>query len=125
MRFTKETVSEFISELDKKKYTRYDGQLDNEDYGYWKSFGVRKDEYNKATFNYQIAILFFDFSKYPQWKGEFPIGVQYKFILNKTKEIDCIDLTLDEDKATIENFEELCDEFYTNSITKLIKKLTK
>ena len=80
MRFNKENVSEFISELENNGYKKYGGCLKNEDFGYWKSFGVRKDEYGDATFNYQIAFLFYDFSKYPAYVGE-PIGVQCDFVL--------------------------------------------
>lgn len=124
MRFNKENVSELISELEKREYKRYRGHLKNEDFGYWKSFGVRKDEFGDATFNYQIAFLFYDFSKYPAYVGE-PIGVQCDFVLNGTDEISRLDLSLGEDKMTVEVFEELCKDFYDNLCVKFLNKLKK
>lgn len=124
MRFTKENVSEFTSELEKRGYKKYRGHLKNEDFGYWKSFGVRKDEFDDATFNYQIAFLFYDFSKYPAYVGE-PIGVQCDFVLNSTEEISRLDLSMSEDKITIELFEELCSDFYEKVCVKFLNKLKK
>jgi hypothetical protein len=124
MRFNKENVSEFISELEKRSYKRYSGSLKNEDYGYWKSFGIKKDEFGDATFNYQIAFLFYDFSKYPSYVGE-PIGVQCDFVMNGTDEISRLDLSLSEDKMTVDVFEELCKDFYENLCVKFLNKLKK
>ena len=124
MRFNKENVSEFTSELEKKEYKRYRGKLKNEEYGYWKSFGISKDDFGDATYNYQIAFLFYDHSKYPKFVGE-PIGVQCDFVLNGTNEISRLDLSINEDKMTVDVFEEICKDFYENICIKFLNKLKK
>lgn len=124
MRFNKENVSGFISELEKREYKKYRGHLKNEEYGYWKSFGIKKDEFGDATFNYQIAFLFYDSTKYPQYVGE-PIGIQCEFVLNGTDEISRLDLSLSENKMSVDIFEELCADFYNNLCVKFINKLKK
>jgi len=125
MGFTKETVTGFISELEKKDYVKYIQGINNEDYGYWKRFGKCKDKYNESSFKYQVAFLFYDFSKYSAFNGDLPIGIQCEFILHETEEVSILNMSLSEDKCTIEDFEELCSDFYKKICVKFIKKMKK
>jgi len=112
MKLNKEEIEDFCSYLEDKGYKKYPGHYKNEDYGYWKGFQPYKDESGETERRYQIAILVYDFSKYPSYEGEKPIGLQFEYIGHQEEYLDRMDFSVSDDKITIEEFEDLADHFY-------------
>jgi len=113
MRFNKEELEKFELELIEKGYKKYFSKYKNEDYCYWKSFGITYDEDNDKIIQYQIGLLVYDFSKYsnlPEFQE--PFSVSYEFILGRNDKIDRVDLSISDIKLTIEKFEEISLNFY-------------
>lgn len=103
-------------------YNRYDGHYKTEDFGYWKSFEVTKDEYGDKVIGYQVAILFYDFSKYPSYTNERPIGVQFEFLLGPENTIGRVDLSISGDEMTPEKFEQLSAKFHKQFCLEFLPK---
>jgi hypothetical protein len=115
MKFNAEQLAKFELELVEKGYKRYNPKYRNEDYSYWKSFGITYDEDNDEIIQYQIGLLVYDFSKYnnlPEFQQ--PFSVSYEFILGRNDKIDRVDLSISDTKLTVEEFEQVSLNFYNN-----------
>ena len=108
MILNKENSEKFEEFLKERGYKKYVQNYKNEDYLYWKSF--KRTEEKKD--GYSVGFSFYDFSKYPQYKEENPIHVSYEFRLGKNELVDRIDLTVKDDRITVEGFEDFCEKFY-------------
>jgi hypothetical protein len=110
----KEIPEEFIKELEERGYRRISGHYKNEDFGYWKSFHISKDEFNDDVIGYQIALLFYVFNKYPQYDGEFPVHVSLNMLSGDggDNKYSRVDLTITDKNITIDEFEVLADKVY-------------
>lgn len=115
MHITKEQRDILLKYLEGKGYRKTSGHYRNEQFGYWKSFGIKYDSDGDKSSDYQLAILFWDFSIYSTYNQEDKncIGVQYEFLLgNNNSGIDRLDLTICDDKFTIDEFELFCQSHY-------------
>lgn len=117
MKFNQEQLEKFEIELIEKGYRKYHGHYKNEDYAYWKSFDVKWDEDGDRKVGYQIALMIYDFGKYPQNISEFPINISFEFLLGNSEKFSRVDLSISDENLTVEKFEEICEEFY-NTICK-------
>lgn len=108
MKFNKEKSEEFEQLLKDRGYTKYVQNYKSEDYLYWRSF----ERIERGKGGYSVGFAFFDFSKYPQFKDTNPISISYEFMLGVNPEIDRLDLTVSDDRITVEGFEEFCKKFY-------------
>lgn len=112
MKLSTEQLVEFVSSLEKNGYKKINGHYKSEDYGYWKT-----DD------GYQIAILVYDFTKFPTNNvHKSDIGIQYEFLLNNNPNIDRMDLTVSDKKLTVQQFENICNALYKNICHDLIFK---
>jgi hypothetical protein len=115
MKFNAEQLAKFELELVEKGYKRYNPKYRNEDYSYWKSFGITYDEDNDEIIQYQIGLLVYDFSKYnnlPEFQQ--PFSISYEFILGRNDKIDRVDLSISDTKLTVEEFEQVSLNFYNS-----------
>jgi hypothetical protein len=103
MKYTKEKSQEFESYLKEKGYFKYVQNYKNEDYLYWKSF-------DKG--GYSVGFAFYDFSKYPQFKEKYPISISLEFMLGVNPDIDRLDISISDDRISVEEFEKFCSKFY-------------
>lgn len=102
MKLSKEQLSELSIHLEKIGYSMHKGHYKSEDHGWWK-----------AEKGYQMAVLVYDFSKYPtNLVHKAPIGIQFEFILDRNDYLDRMDFTVSDRNITVEQFEILCGEFY-------------
>lgn len=122
MNLNKAELEKFEHELEELRYNRYDPHYKSEDFGYWKSFDVTRDEDGDKVVGYQLALLFYDFSKYPNNTHERPIGVQFEFLLGPQNSVGRIDLSVSGDKMTIEEFERIAQKFYTEICSEFLLK---
>lgn len=95
-----EDLKKFESNLTEKGYVKYNQKSRNSDYQYWKIFYVE----NKKE--YQVGVLFYDWSKYPV--GGIHTGIQYECFLLGDVRIDLLVLM----DITIEKFEIMASDFY-------------
>jgi hypothetical protein len=103
MKYTKEKSKEFESYLKEKGYFKYVQNYKNEDYLYWKSFDKR---------DYSVGFAFYDFSKYPQFKEKYPISISLEFMLGVNADIDRLEISISDDRISVEEFEKFCSKFY-------------
>lgn len=105
--------------LKEKGYTKHEKRsYKNEDFAFWKSFDVSFDDEDDKIIGYQIALLFYDTSKYPV-EDNTHYGIQFEFVSGDKIVFDRADFTISDD-ITIERFEEICEELYN-----FLKSLTK
>lgn len=121
MKFNQETIQQFELELKERGYGKHTAPYKNEDYGYWKSFGISYDEDGDKVIQYQIGLLVYDFGKYPQNTSEFPISIQFEFLLGNNDKIGRVDLTVSDDNISVTHFEEICNNFYNTICKDLLK----
>lgn len=112
MRFPKDNLENFGDYLESRDYIKKNGHYKTEDYGYWKSFEIAKDVNGNEKPGYQIGLLIYDFSKYPNCKDEKPYRVQYEFMLGKNEFVNRVDFSVSDDKMSPKDFEKLCAVFY-------------
>ena len=113
MNFNKETLELIEKKLLKKGYRKLNGHYKSADYAWWKSFEVTSyNDEEKEKHGYQIAFSIYDFSKYPRFEGDKPIGIQNEFLLGSNNIIDRLDLSVSDREMTIEQFEKMCAKFY-------------
>lgn len=108
MRFDKEKSAEFKDYLKSLGYVKYVQNFKREDYLYWKSF----ERTERGIGGYSVGFAFYDFSKYPQCKDEFPISISYEFMLGNNSDVDRLDLTISDNRISAEQFEKFCKNFY-------------
>jgi len=118
MRIAKEEVIKFESRLIEKGYRRFSGHYKKEDHGYWKSFHLYKDEHGDTEREYQIAILFYDFTKYDIKEN---VAIQFEFLLANEEYVDRMDFSITDDHMTVEKFEEICEKLYHDIFVNYIK----
>ncbi len=70
MRATKEQIPEIESKLIGMGYRKFMEGHQGEDYSFFKSFDVTKDEYDEKIIGYQVGFSFYDYTKYPNYVGE-------------------------------------------------------
>jgi len=114
MNITKEQLVKLEEKLTKRGYRRIDGHYKNENFGYWKSFKIKYNKNNDKIIQYQIAILFYDFSKYDQSGTQFGdkhIGYSYHFVGSDEMKnsIDCYYRK----SISVHKFELLCSKLHT------------
>lgn len=112
MKLTVEQLEKFEATLPGMGYKKMKGHYRNEDYAWWKSCDVTYDEHGDKKIGYQIALLVFDFSKYPNFPDAY-IGVQFELLISENK-VSRVDMSVSDDKLTVEDFEDFCAEMYHN-----------
>ena len=123
MRLDKEELEEFCKYLEHRGYRRFSGHYKNEDFGYWKGFRPYKDAFGETERRYQIAILIYDFSKYDNYpKDVKPISMQFEYVGHQEEYLSRMDLSVCDDRITIDEFEDLCDVFYRQIFVNHVKK---
>jgi hypothetical protein len=122
MKFTKEEITGFCKHLEEKGYRRYQGHYKSEDYGYWKGFEPYIDHNGEKEHRYQIAFLIFDFSKYHNYQGDKPIGVQCEYVGNQEEYLSRLDFYVSDDDITVEEFEGMANHFYQQMFVNYVKK---
>lgn len=113
MKFNQEQLEIFEKKILEKGYKKYQGHFKKEDYAYWKSFDVTYDEDGGKKVGYQIALMVYDFGKYLQNTDVLPISISFEFILGNYDNIGRVDLSISDDKLSVTDFEQICDNFYT------------
>lgn len=108
MKFNKQECEQFETCLKEKGYTKYVQHFKNEDYLYWKSF----ERIERGKGGYSVGVSFYDFSKYPQFKEQKPISIQFQFMLGLNDDVDRMDLTISDDRFSVTDFENFCKKFY-------------
>jgi len=114
MNITKEQLIRFERRLNSYGYRKIEGHYKTEDFGYWKSFKIKYNKNNDKIIQYQIAILFYDFSKYDQSGTQFGdkhIGYSYHFVGSDEMKnsIDCYYRK----SISVHKFELLCSKLHT------------
>lgn len=122
MKNTEIEQSNFIKFLEDKGYSKHKGHYKNEDYGYWKRFKEYINGSEEETLEYQIAILVYDYSKYPDFKDDKIYGIQFEFIGHIEEYISRLDFSVSDGDITLEMFEHMCNYFHSTMIEKYIKK---
>jgi hypothetical protein len=112
MRFTKQQAEDIGASLTERGYRRYTGHYKSEDYGYWKSFERTLDADGEYHGGYQLAVLFYDFSKYPDFLDEAPVGTQYEILVNGQDTIARLDVSISDETFPIEGAEAFAAAFY-------------
>ena len=108
MRLNREKSEALEVFLKERGYTRYVQHFKSEDFLYWKSF----ERIERGQGGYSAGIAFYDFSKFPQFTDEDSISISFEFMLGNNQEIDRMDLTISDDRITVEEFEDFCKKFY-------------
>jgi len=108
MRFTPKQFEKFEVFILNLGYRKYVQNVKNEDFAYWKPF--ERDE-NKKN-GYSVGLFFYDWSKYPQFTKKENISCSLEFMLRNNDLVDRLDLTISDDRITIEQFEIFCKKFY-------------
>jgi hypothetical protein len=121
MRFKQEELDDVCVILEEKGYKKYRGHYKNEDFSFWKSFETTFDEDGDKKGGYQIALLFYDYSKYLN-SEETNFGVQFEFVLNNNELIDRMDLSVSDSNMDFDGFENLSSEFYKSIYLNYIAK---
>ena len=106
MKLRNEELEDFKNFLEKKGYKRFSGHFNNEDYGYWKSFDITKDENGDSQIGYQIAILFYDWNKYNEEELKGTIGIQLEAIINNVRGYERLDIMGVTEGINLESWEE-------------------
>lgn len=122
MRFTKEEAENFEKILIKRGYRKFIQHYKHEDYLYWKSFERKVDEEGEKTEGYSVGFAFYDWSKYPQHTDRKCISVALEFVLGQELGVDRLDISVSDDKMTMEEFEDFSKKFYDFYLTLNIKK---
>jgi len=116
MKFNKEQAEEFEDFLKQRGYIKYVQNFKNEDYLYWKSF----ERIERGKGGYSVGFAFYDFSKYSQFREHNPISISLEFMIGVNPDIDRLDITISDDRFSVERFESFCKKFYdfykTNNI---------
>lgn len=112
MRLTKQQAADMEALLTERGYRRYTGHYKSEDYGYWKSFERTLDADGEYHGGYQLAVLFYDFSKYPDCRDEAPVGMQYEILVNGQDTIDRLDVSISDETFPVESAEAFAAMFY-------------
>jgi hypothetical protein len=116
---TPEQAELLHQELESKGFRKLKSRYKGSTYGYWKTQNFANADEEKV--GYQMAILFYDWSKYPQMdkvEGK-SIGVQYEFLILNNDDCDRFDFSVSGYKNSINDFEELCRKMY-NTILETI-----
>ena len=79
------------------------------------------DEEGDKKGGYQVALLFYDYSKYLN-SEETNFGVQFEFVLNNNELIDRMDLSVSDSNMDFDGFENLSSEFYKSIYLNYIVK---
>jgi len=108
MKFTKEESEEFELLLKERGYTKYIQRYKNEDYLYWKGF----ERIERGKGGYSVGFAFYDYSKYPQFEEKEKVSISLEFMLGVNPDIDRLDLTVSDDRFSVERFEDFCKKFY-------------
>lgn len=114
MDLTKEELAISEAFLKEEGYKKNGSRFKNEDYSWWKSFHVTKDQDGDKVIGYQIALLVYDFSKHEAYSGVKPIGIQFEFLHGPDNPIGRIDLSISSNTMTFDRFEEIAERFYTS-----------
>lgn len=94
-------------------YRKLRGGYKNEDYAFWKSFGVRLHPDGEKDMDYQVAFLVYDWTKYPNHNND--IGIALEFMVGNKDDLglpDRIDVSISDNNVTVEQFEQLCENFF-------------
>ncbi len=108
MTLTNQQGKELETSLIEKGYKKYSQNFKNADFIYWKNFDKDKNKQG----GYSVGFSFYDWSAYPQYNLEKTIGVSLSFLLGNNQRVDSMDLSISDDKITIQQFEDFCAEFY-------------
>ena len=109
---TPEQAELFYKELESNGFRKLASHYKRETDGYWKTVNHALPHEDKK--GYQMAVLFYDWSKYPQMDkvdGK-SIGVQYEFLILNNDEYDRFDFSVSGYKKSINDFEKLCQKMY-------------
>lgn len=115
MHFKKEKLEPFIKSLEKRGYRKYVQHHKSEDYGMWKMLGFSVDEDGEKRGGYQVAFFVYDWTKYSQHAANdvgYDVGISFEFYLCMNGYVDRLDLSISDDKMTVEEFEKLCEVLY-------------
>lgn len=118
MKFNKETIIEFESYLISRGYKKYNQKNNNSDYTFWKSFGVSRDASGEKFIQYQIGVLIYDFSKYPQHTDVNPISCSLEFNLCDNSFASRADLIVSDEQMTLNEFEDFSLDLYEKMFAK-------
>ena len=111
MKFNKENLIEFEDSLITRGYKKYNRQkYKNSDYAFWKPFGLKQDDFGEKFIQYQIGVLIYDFSKYPQHTDTNPISCSFEFNLCDNSFASRADLSTTDEQMTISEFESFCSD---------------
>lgn len=96
-------LEKYEANLKKSGYNKYIQNMNNEDFGYWKTFKKGKDKI------YLVGVLFYDFRKYPKYSAFLnKIDVMHKCMLLPDNRIDMkVSKNID-----LPKFEEMSKIFY-------------
>ena len=108
MKFTPKQFEKFEIYLVNLGYRKYNQNLRMEDFAYWKSFESDEDRKN----GYSVGLLVYDLSKYPQFSQKDSISISLEFMLGNNDKIDRLDLTISDDRVSVEQFEDFCKKFF-------------
>lgn len=107
MKFTKLQFEIFEQKLIKKGYKKYNQKHRESDLQYFKTF---RDNDKKA---YLVCVLVYDWNKYPQLiHNNLVISVMLEFMLVNEHKVSRLDLTMSDDKYSLDGFEKFSAKFY-------------
>jgi hypothetical protein len=112
MNFTPTEALVFERDLIKKGYKKTYRSFENSDYVFWKGFEKEYDEFDDEIVGYQIGLTFYDFTRYHHNSDLRPISMGYHFILGNNSKVNRMNITISDDKMTVEKFEDFCKDFY-------------
>lgn len=111
MQFTPIEAHIFQQKLIALGYRKHIQNFQNSDYVYWKTF-------NKENKNvgYKIGYAFYDLSPYTHNHDPKPVHLSYHFMLGNNSKINRLDITISDDRMSIEDFEKFCEDFYNTCL---------
>jgi len=104
MKFDSGDCMLFEAKLFALGYRKYSQSFENADYCYWKTF----DKTDNST-GYQVGFTFYDLTPFSP-TGKIHVG--FHFMLGNNSKIDRLDITISDQKMTVEKFEKFCEGFY-------------
>jgi len=106
MNMDKKELALFETTLKECGYKKMNGHYKKEDYAWWKSNKTGDET------NYQIAVMVYDWSKYPKIDEVNPISISYEFLLGPNNFDGRCDLSVSDENMTPAKFELIANDFY-------------
>lgn len=112
MAITHKAAEIFQEILESVGYSKMNRKYKNEDWSWWKVVtNEHEDDEGRELHLYQMAVLFYDFSKYEKHVDN-PIGISFEVICHNHMIDGRYDMSITDDTLSIHDFESLAERYY-------------